>query len=320
MNKRKPYSSIFKDDLNTFIARRAAEGKTTRTCTGTFSIFDEFCLDQGIFTPVFTQQMGYTWMQARPNEADRTREARIYWVNRLLLQMREDGLDVHPTGTVRIVDNFAPHIYSMEETERYFHAVDSYEVWRQPYFILVLPILFRVLQGCGTRLHETLMLRKEDVNLNAGTLLLKETKTAKERIVAMPDNLTEIMKQYADKCFFMKDDQSFLFSSQNGDCLRDGFVYGVHRNILQMAGIPFVGGGKGPRVHDWRYTFAVHAYKHMHDSGMDLYVSLPILAAYLGHSDITATERYVRIAVDAYPYIDDTIGKHLQEITKEATK
>lgn len=62
----------------------------------------------------------------------------------------------------------------------------------------------------------------------------------------------------------------------------------------------------------------MRAYKHMHDSGMDMYVSLPILAAYLGHSDIIATERYVRIAIDAYPYLEDTIDKHLQEITKEA--
>lgn len=254
MNRRKSYLSGFSENLNAFVARRAAEGKTTRTCLAAFSIFDGFCIDHSIDAPIFTQDIGYDWMRARPNESDRTRENRIYWVNRLLLQMKEDGFDVHPTGTVRVVDKFAPHVYSVEETARYFHAVDSYEVWRQPYFRMVLPILFRVLHGCGTRLHETLMIRKEDVDLDTGTLRLKETKTAKERIVAMPENLTGMMEKYADKCFFMKDDRSFLFSNPNGDPIRDRFIYGVHRNILQLAGIPFIGGGKGPRVHDWSYA------------------------------------------------------------------
>ena len=318
MKRREPYSSVFSGNLNVFVTRRAAEGKTTRTCMGAFSIFDGFCVDHGIATPVFTQDMGYDWMRSRPNESDKTRENRIYWVNRLLLQMKEDGFNVHPTGTVRVVDKFAPHIYTAEETAKYFLAVDSYDVWRQPYFRMVLPILFRVLLGCGTRLHETLMIRKEDVDLEIGTLRLRETKTAKERIVAMPANLSGMMAKYAEKCFFLKEDQSCLFSKPNGEPIRDRFIYGVHRNVLQLAGIPFIGGGKGPRVHDWRHTFAVRAYKHMHDSGMDMYVSLPVLSTYLGHSDIIATERYVRIAVDAYPYLEDSINKHLQEITKEA--
>lgn len=133
----------------------------------------------------------------------------------------------------------------------------------------------------------------------------------------MPDNLSRMMAKYAEKCFFMKDNQTCIFSRLNGEPIRDRFIYGVHRNILQLAGIPFTGGGKGPRIHDWRHTFSVKAYKHMHDSGMDMYVSLPILSAYLGHSDTTATERYVRIALDAYPDLEDTINKHLQEITKE---
>lgn len=316
MTRHQPYSGGFGKHMNDFVANRLAEGKTIRTCQGAFAIFDEFCVIHNLLTVLFTQEMGYEWMRPRPDESERTRKDRIYWVNRLLEQMRKDGVAVHPTGNVRIAASFTPHIYTDDETFRYFAAVDSYEVWRQPYYRMVLPILFRVLHGCGTRLHETLMIRKEDVDLDEGTLRLKETKTLKERLVAMPENLEEMMVKYSDKCFFMKEERDYLFSKPNGAPILDRFVYSVHRNILQDAGIPFTGKGGGPRIHDWRHTFAVKSYKTMHDAGMDMYVSLPLLSAYLGHSDITATEKYVRLALDAYPCLVDTIDRHLLEITK----
>ena len=80
-------------------------------------------------------------------------------------------------------------------------------------------------------------------------------------------------------------------------------LYEVHRLFLQQAGIPYLGGGKGPRIHDWRHTMAVHSFKQMIDAGMDMYVALPILSTYLGHKTIFATERYVRLTMGIYPYI-----------------
>jgi len=61
----------------------------------------------------------------------------------------------------------------------------------------------------------------------------------------------------------------------------------------------------GPRIHDWRYTFSVYAFKQMIDSGMDMYVALPILSTYLGHKTIYATEHYVRLALSIFPYIEE---------------
>ena len=43
----------------------------------------------------------------------------------------------------------------------------------------------------------------------------------------------------------------------------------------------------------------------MIDSGMDMYVALPILSTYLGHKTIYATEHYVRLALSIFPYIEE---------------
>ena len=83
--------------------------------------------------------------------------------------------------------------------------------------------------------------------------------------------------------------------------IRAGNVYKWFRRILQECGIPFMGDHKGPRVHDLRHTFAVHALVHMARNGMDLYTSMPILSTCLGHRSLSATEQYVRLTMEMYP-------------------
>ena len=43
----------------------------------------------------------------------------------------------------------------------------------------------------------------------------------------------------------------------------------------------------------------------MTDSGLDMYVALPILSTYLGHKTIFATEKYVRLTLQLFPYIEE---------------
>ena len=54
-------------------------------------------------------------------------------------------------------------------------------------------------------------------------------------------------------------------------------------------------------MHDLRHTFAVTALAVMAEAGIDLYASLPILSAYLGHQSLDATNYYVRLTANMYP-------------------
>jgi integrase len=62
-----------------------------------------------------------------------------------------------------------------------------------------------------------------------------------------------------------------------------------------------MGNHHGPRVHDLRHTFAVTSLAQMAESGIDLYCTLPILSAYLGHQSLSATDSYVRLTAGMYP-------------------
>ena len=64
---------------------------------------------------------------------------------------------------------------------------------------------------------------------------------------------------------------------------------------------------------------AVYSFKKMVDAGMDMYVALPILSTYLGHKTIFATERYIRLTMGIYPYIEEKFKSKLDRVFWEGT-
>lgn len=67
-----------------------------------------------------------------------------------------------------------------------------------------------------------------------------------------------------------------------------------------------------------RHTFAVRSFKQMIDNGTDLYVALPVLSTYLGHKTIYATEKYLRLTVSIYPYIEKKWAANINDIFGKA--
>ena len=54
-------------------------------------------------------------------------------------------------------------------------------------------------------------------------------------------------------------------------------------------------GGRGPRLHDLRATFAVTRLLLWYRDGQDVMARLPLLSTYLGHACVSDTEVYLRI-------------------------
>lgn len=59
---------------------------------------------------------------------------------------------------------------------------------------------------------------------------------------------------------------------------------------------------------------AVYSFKQITDSGMNMYDALPILSTYLGHKTIFATEKYVRLTLQLFPYIEEKFHSMVDRI------
>ena len=130
----------------------------------------------------------------------------------------------------------------------------------------------------------------------------------------MNPEMKELLIQFTYKCFYLYKDDDYIFPYIAKTRKNGRRIYELHRLLLQHAGIPYIGGGHGPRIHDWRHTFAVRSFKQMIDHGMDMYVALPVLSTYLGHKTIYATERYIRLTLDLYPYIAEKYSQKFNSI------
>ena len=310
------YMSGMADEMAQYVDYKIRSGFQERSFIHRMKKFDSFCFARGIANISFTEEDSKAWSTKRPNEAEPCHYARINFAKNFMIYLSRKGYSVYiPKDIKSIPPTFTPHIYTDDEITRYFHAVDTYDPrGGNRKNRIQLPVLFRLLYCCGTRLNETLGIRKKDVDLKEGIIALYETKNNCARYIVVSDELKSLLNRYAERCFYELSDDDYIFSCSNGHRLSGDFLYELHRKFLDRAGIPYIGNGNGPRVHDFRHTFAVRSFKQLVDSGKDLYVALPILSTYLGHKTIYATERYLRLTVSIYPYIAKKWETSINEI------
>lgn len=79
--------------------------------------------------------------------------------------------------------------------------------------------------------------------------------------------------------------------------------YHNFRRFLWRAGISHGGRGKGPRVQDFRHTYACRCLKKWVLQEKDLAAYLPVLKTFMGHDSFEETAYYLRMTADVFPDI-----------------
>jgi integrase len=159
-----------------------------------------------------------------------------------------------------------------------------------------------------------------DVDFDRAVLFISGSKFNKDRIVPMSLSLANMFAKY--HALFNGDiaHEDYYFRNKKGTPLTRDQVYKVYRKLLWKAKISHGGKGKGPRLHDLRHTFCVHTLAKQVKDGVDLYTALPILSAYLGHSSVGATQRYVRLTAEVYPELIENVSRKCAYVIPEVDK
>lgn len=191
---------------------------------------------------------------------------------------------------------FVPYIYSHAELKRLLDAIPAACTERSAIDAYVFRALIFLLYGAGLRLGEALALSLDDVDLQQACLDVRETKFFKHRLVPMGTDLATVMREYLVKRNGMHAataDSPFL-CCRDGSMLSQSAARNTFRRLRAVANIEREGGARRqPRLHDMRHTAAVHRVIAWYRSGVDLQERLPKLATYLGHVDLSATQRYL---------------------------
>jgi len=198
-----------------------------------------------------------------------------------------------------------PYIFTDKEVKHIFTTVDA---WEDSFYTnrhLVDPVLFRLLYGTGMRVSEALNITVQDFDGNSDVLTVYQAKNCKDRLIPIASSLAGRIGNFIDVFHKYSKNTAFLFQSPRKAKMDKSTVYRRFRQYLQCADIPHT--NAGPRVHDFRHSFAVKCLKKWALEGEDLTNLLPYLAAYMGHSDFRGTQYYLRLTADLYPHIIDRL-------------
>ena len=268
--------------------------------------FDQFCLERGDAGVAITRQLVHDWIRQAPNESLATLHNRASVIRQLALYMIRLGEQAYvlPKNALPKTPGYTPYIFSDKEMAALLQQADACRYCAEvPLRHHIMPLLFRLLYGCGLRISEALNLRLRDVDLDDGILIVIGGKFNKDRQVPLSEENTRRCRAYVEVMHVFSSNEDWFFPAPGGRVVTKGNAYKNFRRFLWQARISHGGWGKGPRLHDIRHTFAVHCLRRWVLQGKDLAAYLPVLQAYLGHDSLRDTARYLRLTADLYPDI-----------------
>ena len=310
----KPIESAFQSALapwlRDFILEKRAVGYRYDIEQRLLQRIDRLILEHGHHEATLPRTVLDAWMAKTAHERPTTHVARISIVRQFARFLQRQGVVVAmpPTPPRSLTcTGFRAMIFSPDEITRLFAALDKISPHvLGPHRDRAMPAIFRVLYGCGLRLGEALHLRVRDVDLVAGVLTIHQGKFRKDRLVPMSPSLVAYLRRYHGDMGERADDAVF-FPAPHGRCYSHHAAYMTFRWALRAAKIPHGGRGHGPRIHDFRHTFAVRRLEAWYHAGVDVGTKLPVLSTYLGHESIAGTQRYLQLTASLHPELSSAL-------------
>lgn len=253
-----------------------------------------------------TKELIVAWDLLKPYLSNRSKIARHNTIRSFAkFAHTQDGVSYVPdTSKLKNSSTFAPHIYTVDEIQQLLYAADNLPVRSNaPTRHLVIPAVIRLLYCCGFRVSEVLRLRVEDVDLDAGIITVRNGKGGKDRFVPVHNSVAEYLRSYSAQ---LPEGREWFFPSAYGH-YSIGTIYENFRELLFACNIPHT--GNGPRVHDFRHTFAVHTLEKQLSEGYDPMVIVPRLATYLGHKSYRETCWYIHLTVTSFPELSQKLDR-----------
>ena len=260
---------------------------------------------------IVTKGLVDAWDTVKPYLSNRTKIQRHNIVRAFaLFSHNQDGKSYVPdTSRLKRHSTFSPYIYTVEEMSHIISVADHLPYRsNSPTRHIVFPAVIRLLYSCGLRINEALKLKIEDVDLNSGVITIHYGKGGKDRFVPMHSSLIEYLKQYTVQ---LPEGRDWFFPSIFGHYSHNA-IYATFREVLFMCHIPFT--GNGPRIHDFRHTFAVHSLENQLAAGYDPMAIVPRLAAYLGHKNYRETCWYIHLTIASFPELSQKLDAAFSDI------
>jgi integrase/recombinase XerD len=293
------FKSSLAPDIVKYLALKRALGRKAASIEYHLHRLDRFLTSQNFVE--LTQGTFAAWCQSMEAIGPNTRRGRMRTVYHFcLFRRREDPACFvpDPAQFPPLRPRPLPYIFSESEITQLLVKADTLAPHKaSPLYPQIARIGVALLYTTGLRRSEIVHFTLADYDANEQVLAIRETKFYKSRIVPLSADAALEIRKYlsARQSHFSCHPSDPLLVHNHGGRNRKftGAGFGnMMRKLFRAANIRTVR-GCSPRVHDLRFTFAVHALLRWYRAGIDVQTRLPALAAFMGHVSVVSTQYYL---------------------------
>jgi integrase len=263
--------------------------------------FDSYCHEHYPESETLTKDSVRGWIGYEISQGRR----RIYKKAtplRMLARYMGEGAYILPDKATPHSPRYTPYILNDDELSRLFVAADSITAFPghdSTTLKFIFSTLLRLMYTCGLRPQEVRQIKYDNINFDTGEILIekgKGCKGSKERIVIMSDDMLAQCRKYdvaravenpQSEYFFVRKDGMPVPAYQLADTFRRCWRQANHDVPANM--LPRL------RPYDLRHRFATTVLQKWLSAGLDFYVMLPYLRAYMGHEHFFQTAYYIHL-------------------------
>ena len=200
MRKKKTfeYTSYFAAEFNGFLQYRISGGSNGLEERRVLKSLDDYLIQSGMVKKKLDGIIVDAWINSL-NVGGNTKAHYVSVYRQFAHYLTGLGYKAYIPPPLQIKRNYTPYVFTSEEMKRLFEACDNIparrsltkaEVW--------LPVMVRMLYGCGLRVGEAVSLQNKDIDWTEGTLLIRAAKGNKDRLVPMSNSLIDVCRTYTD--------------------------------------------------------------------------------------------------------------------------
>jgi len=309
MNKLFEYTSVFAPYIENYIHEKELLGFKATQLKWILLEFDKFFAQTSKKDLFISSGDIKNWASTRTCDKPNTLYQKYCAMAKFCRYMCLVGYECYiPTRPKKRITSYMPTIFTHEQMRAIFNVCDNM-VMKEHHaksIMIIIPVLLRMLYSTGIRISEALSILNKDVDFDRKVIVLNDTKNRCQRLAPINESLEHVLRQYINyrnriPVPGVEHTNSHLFVSTTGKpCSRRAVLKYFHR-IIEECGILRRCDQRGPMVHEIRHSAAVHSLVKLTQDGMDIYASLPLLAAFMGHKKVLDTETYVRLTQEMYP-------------------
>jgi integrase/recombinase XerD len=286
------FSSGFATHIEAMLEWRTALGYSRRTLDYPMLSFDRFCQVRQPGEAILTRELATAWCQFG---------TRIEWPAYKAHAIRELGKYLRLVGVEAFVlpaewisrpIRKLPHIFTDDELTAFFCATDSVSSSRtSPFREYTIPVVFRLMLGCGLRPQEARLLHRRDVDLGGAIVTIEQTKRNKDRRVPVHASMADLLARFDELADLHRPGREFFFEDHPGEpYLARWLTAHYHRCRVRAGGV-----APGSTPYTLRHNYATRTMTRWIEEGRDLNVWLPYLSAYMGHDTYSSTAYYIHL-------------------------